>query len=211
MNRPVLVLARFEHDPSHVREVAREILDGSPFREHAPSPVARGIERVLEFVGELIGRALTTVGASTITAWVIVAVSVAVMVAAVWRWTRGVGVEATTAPETADPGGVPAARWYASADEAEARGDLGTALRHRYLGVVAALEERGVVDPSPGRTIRELDAELAVAHPRLHAPVAAVGGRVERVAYGGEQAGREDLDVARAAREAVAAPAGART
>lgn len=190
--------ASLGHDPAEVRDTARRILEGSPFREAAPSPVQRGIERLLEIVGDLIGRALTVVGGSPATAWVIVALSALVLAAAVWRWTRGVRLETVRHDESADPTGRTAAEWLASARAAQARGDLEVALRHGYLATVAALEERGLVEPVPGRTIRELDAVLTRDHPALAPPIADIGARVERVVYGGEPPRHEDAVAAHA-------------
>lgn len=186
-------LASLGHDPVEVRETARRILEGSPFREAAPSPVQRGIERVLEIVGDLIGRALTVVGGSPATAWVIVALSAIVLAAAVWRWSRGLRLDVARRDEAADPTGRTAEEWLASSRAAEADGNLEVALRHGYLATVAALEERGLIEPVPGRTIRELDAVLAQEHPDLAPPVADVGARVERVVYGGQAPQPDDL------------------
>ncbi len=203
----VSTLTSLRHDPDQVRETARRILQDAAFREAAPSPVQRGIERVLEMVGDLIGRALTTVGASTVTAWVIVALSVLLLLAAFWRWSRGVRLDGAVAEEPADTAGRTSGEWTRSSRAAEQAGDLDVALRHRYLAIVAELEERGVIEPVPGRTIRELDAALAEQGSPLAAPVADVGVRVDRVAYAGSRARPEDVVAARDAHAVIQSPA----
>jgi hypothetical protein len=53
------------------------------------------------------------------------------------------------------------------ADALAARGEWAEAVRARLRAVVRALEERGIVDPRPGRTAAEVAAEAGSARPDL--------------------------------------------
>lgn len=198
-------VASFGHDPETVRQLARDLLADPPFRDHQPSVTEQLLERVGVFLGELLGRFLAAVSGDTTVAWVIVIVGTALLLAAVWRWTRGLRVSGGVEVEVPDLRGRSSADWQQAAEEAVAARDLERALRLRYLAIVAALVERGVLQGLPGRTIRELDAELARVRPDLGAAVAAAGARVERVTYGGAPAEPDDLEVADTALQKVTA------
>lgn len=198
-------LASFGHDPGAVRELARELLDGSPFRDHEPSITEQLLERAGVVLGELLGRFLAAVSGDTAVAWGIVIVGTILLLIAVWRWTRGLRVSGGVEVEVPDLRGRSSADWGRASEEAAAAQDLERALRLRYLAIVAALVERGVLQDVPGRTIRELDAELGRSRPDLSTTVAAAGARVERVVYGGAPAAPDDLQIADAALHQVTA------
>lgn len=176
-------------DPDDARRAAEEILARSEYQERQPSLV----DRVLEAVGDLLGRAfdmLTGGGAGSVVGTVIVAVLVA---AAVWLLVRAVGTpwRAARAPEAAAvvQGTTPAddpARWRAEAERLAAAGDHRGALRCRYQALVADVTHRQVVDPVPGRTPAELRRELAMSRPDLDPLLGSVTDRFERAWYGGE-------------------------
>lgn len=202
---PLHALASFGHDPEAVRQLARDLLSESPFRDHQPSATEQLLERAGVFLGELLGRFLAAVSGDTTVAWAIVIVGTVLLLAAVWRWTRGLRVSGGVEVEVPDLRGRSSADWRQASEEAAAARDLERALRLRYLAIVAGLVERGVLQDLPGRTIRELDAELARVRPDLSAAVAAAGARVERVTYGGTPADPDDLEVADAALQRVTA------
>ena len=62
------------------------------------------------------------------------------------------------------------------------------------MATVVTLIERGVLSEVPGRTIRELDAELAQLAPSLAEPVSRAGASVERVVFGDDEPRQQDLD-----------------
>lgn len=187
--------APFVHDPEGVRELARELLSESPFREQQPSAVEQLLERAGSIIGGLLGRLIALVSGDTAVAWVIVLLGTILLVAAVWRWTRGLRVASGVGVEVPDLKGRTADDWRRLSDEAIDRDELDRALRLRYLAVVAVLVERGVLQDVPGRTIRELDADLAAMRPDLSEPVALAGARLERVTYGGAPATPQDVEV----------------
>ncbi len=176
-------------DPEAARRAADEILSRPEYREPQPSLV----DRVLDAIGDLLGRAFDTLtggGAGSVIGTVIVALLVA---AAVWLLVRAIGtpwraaapadavavVQGTTAPD--DP-----ERWRAEAERLAAAGDHRGALRCRYQALVAGVIERRIVDHVPGRTPAELCRELGADRPDVDPLLASVTDRFERAWYGGE-------------------------
>lgn len=91
------------------------------------------------------------------------------------------------------------------ADLAAARADWAEAVRERLRAVVRHLEERGVLDPRPGRTAEEVVAEAGRAVPALHEPLTRGTDAFEQIWYGGRPAGPEDDAVLRGVDQAVSA------
>lgn len=198
----LLAFADLGHDPGRVRDVAERIL-ADPAFDTERSMVDRALDRFLEFLAELFDRTLAPIVLNELTAWIVAAVAVVLLVLAVWRWTRGTRLDASTAPEPTDTAGRTSEDWRGDAASAHARGELSVALRWYYLAIVADLEDAGWLEPLPGRTIRELDRELAHRWPAHPEAIATVGRRVEEVIFGGAQARPEDLDLARSVEEIV--------
>lgn len=116
-----------------------------------------------------------------------------------------------------------AAEYRAAADAAAARGDWPTAVVERFRAVVAGLEERGVLDPRPGRTADEAAREASAVLGEIPLPDGAgpgrAGGRESRdggavhagarlfdgVRYGGAAATQDDDRLLRAVDDAVTA------
>ncbi len=195
-------------DPDRLRETVEEVLSDPAF-ETEPSVLDRLIDRFFAAIDDLFGQAIGSVLGQEAVAWVVAGIAVAILGVAVWRWTRGLRIDGRTAPEIADPAGRSAADWLDEAREARERGELSLALRRYYLSLIAVLEERGVLEPLPGRTIRELDRELARRRPDLVDEVSEIGGRVERVVFGGRRAGEDDVERAAQARDHLATTIGA--
>ncbi len=190
-------------DPEEVRDAARQVLS-DPVFDRDPSLFERAVDRFYEFLAERFdGQVFTDVLTSTTMAWIVAGAALILLTLAVWRWTRGVRVDATTLPDPVDTAGRSAKEWADDADDAEERGDLETSLRYRYLAVVASLEEAGWLAPVPGRTIRELDRELGQRWPDRPDGIHQVGQRVEAVIFGGARARPEDLQAARDVRHVL--------
>jgi hypothetical protein len=81
-----------------------------------------------------------------------------------------------------------AAEHRALADAAFAAGDVAAAIRHRFRAVIRGLEERGLLDPQPGRTVDEAAAEAAAVLPEHASPLQAAVGVFDDVWYGGRAA-----------------------
>ena len=193
-----------EHDPDRLRELAEELLSRPPYSEHEPTLLERGFELLGELLDAVLGPVLSAVGGSSLIAWIVAVVGLlglgAVVFVATRRLTSGRGATPVAPPTR----GRTAADWHADADAHAAAGDLRAALRCRYIAVVAALAEQDVLDEVTGRTVRELDAEVARAAPTLAEPIADAGECLERVVYGGEPVTEADLAVVDAAARLVA-------
>lgn len=192
-------LSPLDHDPAEVRERAEQLLSRPPYAAESQGPLAALVERVTDLLAEAVQRLLAAVSGSGPLAWAVVTLGLVLLLALVWRATRGTALDPTSREEA---GAVPrrtAAAWRAEADAAVAAGRLREAVRCRYGELVATLVERGLLEDVPGRTVGELDSEVRANVPRIAAPVTAAGERFERVVYGGVPAATEDLEVVEAA------------
>lgn len=200
------LLAALGHDPDLVRDLARQILGGPPYRAGEPGTLRRTLDELLDAIGRILSQALGAVGSTPAVAWTIALLGLVLLGLVVWRATRGATLGRRVPRAVPDGGRVRAAAdWLAEADRHLAAGDLEAALRARYVGAVVTLEERGLLDVRPGRTIRELDVELAGRFPDLAPRLAAAGRRVEPVVFAGRDATRADLELVDAAVAAVRA------
>ena len=203
---PVLALASgLGHDAQLVRRTAERIVGNPPYREGEVGTLRRLLERVLDAVGGFLSQVLGAVGGTPALAWGVATVGLALLGAVVWRATRGAtlsggGDRALPTPGTERS----AASWRSEAEAHLAAGRWEAALRARYAAAVVTLLERGIVDDVPGRTIRELDAELALVAPEVAPDLAAAGACVERVVFGDDEAGEPELRAAARALERAA-------
>jgi Domain of unknown function (DUF4129) len=170
-----------------------------------PPLLQRIVEWVLEHVGELLSR---TAGALSGPVGLAVLLALLALVAVV--------VLRRTGPPArrARTGGVlfgtrrrSAAENRADADAAAARNDWRVAVIERYRAVVAELEERGVIDPRPGRTADEAAADAGAFLPAVAADLGAGARLFDAVHYGNRPATADNDatlrrldDAARAAR-----------
>ncbi len=194
------------HEPGQVRDLARSILSERPYADLEPGPLRRALQQVLDAIGDVLGNALGAVASVPGVAWLIAGLGLLLLGLVVWRATRGAtlgrGQDVAVPPAASERA---AAAWAADADRLAAAGDLEAALRARYVAAVVTLIEQGVIEEVPGRTIRELDRELARRAPTVGGEMAHVGDRVEAVVFGDLPAEAADLDVAAVALRAAAA------
>jgi Domain of unknown function (DUF4129) len=85
-----------------------------------------------------------------------------------------------------------AAEYRAAADAAAVRQDWSTAVIERYRAVVLGFEERGLLDPRPGRTADEAAAEGGAVLPELASGLRAGSILFDAVRYGGRTATTAD-------------------
>lgn len=185
---------RLAHDPTQLRELARELLSNPPYREPlADGVVDRALTALRDVVAEALGRLISLVGGSTTTAWVLVLLGTVVLLVAVWRWTRGTRRE----PTRRDPAAIverrTVAQWQAAADAHLAAGRRDQAVRSLYAALVTQLADAGRIEDRPGRTVRELERELPAALPALAADIRDAGRRFEAVWYGRHPVSDEDI------------------
>ncbi len=88
-----------------------------------------------------------------------------------------------------------AAELRRQADAFAAKGDWAEAVRARLRAVVRVLEDRGVLDPRPGRTAAEVAAEAGAQRPELRDQLWAGALTFGEIWYGRRPATRADHDV----------------
>lgn len=189
-------LLRSPADPRDIGEIAEQVLS-DPMFQTDPSLLDRMTERFFTFIDELFGQALQSILGRPLLGWTIAGLAAVALGVAVWRWTRGVQRGRSIAAGVADPQGHSPDHYLKLAQQAEDNDDLRLALRRWYLAVVATLEEQGTVQPSSGRTIRELHDHLERLNHPLRGPISELGGRVETVIFAGQPATVADIDTAR--------------
>lgn len=206
-----------DHDPAELRERAVELLSRPPYREEQ-GLLDRLWETLREWVAEGLSRILGLVSGDATMGWVVVALGVVVLLAVVWRATRGLTLDRAIDERPIETGGgYTAGQWRDHAAEQARSGRYDEAVRARYLALVTGLAERGTVEDVPARTVGELQRELEAVAPAL-APAAAEAGAIFAEVFYGRQAATpaqyERLtmlasDVERAtATRGMAAPAG---
>lgn len=208
--------SRLDHDPEELRERAAELLSRSPYHEEEGLP-GRIWEAIREWVAEGLARLLDLLSGDTTIGWVVVALGVVVLLAVVWRATRGLALDRAVEDRRIEVGGgYTAAEWAAHADEQTRLGRYDEAVRARYLALVTGLAERGTIEDLPGRTVGELNRELEATAPTLAPPATRAGAIFAEVFYGrqGATAGLVDrltalvAEVERGSGSAVPAAAG---
>ena len=183
-----------DHDPSELREAARDLLTRPPYREEE-GLVSRLWDTVREWVAEVVGRVLGLVSGDATMGWLVVAVGLLLLLVVVWRVIRGLTVDRTSeAPRLETGGGYTSGQWARYAEEQARLGDLDGAVRARYLQLVTRLAEQGAVEDVPSRTVGELDRELATTAPTLAPAVARAGAVFGEVFYGRRPAEADQLE-----------------
>jgi hypothetical protein len=101
-------------------------------------------------------------------------------------------------------GPMPAASYHQEAARRAASGDWPAAILAAMRALARRLEERGVVDPQPGRTAHELAITAGQALPTQRAQLLAAAQLFDRVQYGGGVADQSGYALLCAAYDAVA-------
>ncbi len=191
-------------EAASAREEAQRILDSDRYRAR---DVPRPLRGVLRWLGDRIADLaepvqdlLSTPGGIAITVLTVLAVAALLATRAV-RHRNRTQVQSQAARRRArrlDP-----AVLEREADEAEAGGDLGEAVRLRFRAGVARLEEAGAIPARADTTTRRLVAAVPSS------TLADLARTFEAVAYGGRPARPADAEAAR--RDWPAVVAGARS
>ncbi|MGH8825288.1 MAG: DUF4129 domain-containing protein [Jiangellaceae bacterium] len=171
------------------RERARlELAD--PVYDAEPPLLQRVVEWVLERIDELFSRAA---GAISGPVGLLVLLGLLALVAVVvLRRTGPLARRAPTPGAVFSTGRHSAAEHRAEADAAAMRGDWRVAVVERYRAAVAGLEERGVLDPRPGRTADEAAADAGALLPAVAADLGAGARLFDAVHYGNRSATADD-------------------
>ncbi len=174
-------------------ELARRELADPAYHSEEPL-IQRAIGWLFERIGDLVER----IGAGAPGGWfgVLGLLVLAVVVVAVVRWRMGpVSRSRAGAPLfLTDSPDVTAQQHRDRAGAAAARGAYDEAVRERLRAVIRELEERGVLDPRPGRTADEAARAAGAALPGLRDALVAGAARFDRIWYGGAVAGEHDAE-----------------
>jgi Domain of unknown function (DUF4129) len=199
-------LGRDEARELAIRELANPAYDADP-----PLP-QRVVEWIIQRIQELIGRAAGALDEGFGIA--ILAAVLALVIAAVVLRMGPLARRRRVRSEPLFPTGRrTAAEYRAAADAAAAEENWSAAVIERYRAIVVGFEERGLLEPRPGRTADEAAAEAGVIFPGLVAELTDASRLFDAVRYGGHAATHVDDarmrrldDEARAARPASNAP-----
>lgn len=196
-------LGPLDHDPAELRRRAQELLSRPPYADEDEGLSSRLLGWLGDRVADLLDGALGQVFGLPVVPWLIALVGVIALGFVVWRVTRGLVVDRSIAEVPAEATTRHAEDWHRDADAHAARGELLLALRCRYSALVVALVDRGIIEDVPGRTVRELDAEVATTDPEQADAVEAAGERFERAVYGSVPVTDDDLAVVTTAARAA--------
>jgi hypothetical protein len=169
------------------REAAHRELSRRAYAEAEPPLTYRIIRWLLNRLSELLDKATASVPGGTVgllLLLLVVALVVAVVVVRLRPSLRdqrsrqlfGLGQQLT------------ADQHRQRAEQAAARGDHADAVRERLRAVVRELEQRGVLDPRPGRTADEVARDAGTAVPALAEPLRRGATVFDEVWYGGRLA-----------------------
>lgn len=197
------------------RRAAEEELSKGIYHLNEPGPVERAVNAVAEWLDDLLSRASGASPGGTLGLLVLVAVLVALAALVIWR-TGPLRRDARTgSPLFGLSGHLTADEHRRRADEHAAAGRFAEAVRERMRGIVRELEDRGVLEPRPGRTADEVAREAGALVPVVAGELRTAATVFDEVWYGGRAAtAQSDAAVRladqriRQARLAVAAPTG---
>ena len=174
------------------RRRAQEELSKAIYLDERPGPLDRAGMWVLRRIVDLFDAAGSSAGAGgwfgPLAMAVLVVIVVIVVSRRIGRVARGGGPEATLflgRPRTAD-------EHRRAADAHAASGAWDDAVRERLRAIVRAMEERGLLDPRPGRTALEAAADGGAVLPGCAAGLRDGAEIFDAVWYGGRPAGAAD-------------------
>jgi len=175
---------------------ARAELAKRAYHRDDPSLIDRGLEWLIKKLSKLLENGASHAPGHAIgllLILLIIAAVVAVVVARVGALRRSphaneaiFGAEETTADDH-----------RRRADEFAKAGQWAEALRERLRAIARELEQRGVLDPRPGRTAAELSREAGAQLPALADDLRNAASVFDRVWYGGRTATAADEELLR--------------
>jgi hypothetical protein len=174
-------------DPGAARDAARDELSRAAYDRAKPSLATRVVSYLLRRLQELLSNAAGSVPGGKVGLLLIVLIVVAVAVLVIVRLRPSLR-DAFRDDLFGEGAALTAAEHRQRADDAAARGDFAEAVRERLRAVVRDLEQRGVLDPRPGRTADEVAREAGAAVPALAEPLRRAATVFDEVWYGGRTA-----------------------
>jgi hypothetical protein len=188
---------------SGAQHAARHELSKAIYHRQQDPLLVRAIKAVGHWLSSVFDGAAATTGGGGL--GLALLVLLAVVVALVIRRRVGPLRRSAAAAGGVLPSGraLTAAEHRALADAAAARGDHETAVLEQMRAVVRALEERGVIEPRPGRTAAEVARDGGDGMPSATPVLVAAARTFDDVVYGGSAAGPDEVETLRAADRAV--------
>ncbi len=191
-----------ELDRDAAREAARAELARPDYAADRPGPVEALVRWVLQELDELLARA----AAASPGGYVGLVVGALVLAAALVALRMRLGALSRTAREDRllfVGGERSAAEHRAAAERHAAAEEWAEAVRERLRAIVRGLEERGLLEPRPGRTADEAAREGGAALPEVVADLDVAARAFDEVWYGGRPATAATDERLRAADERI--------
>lgn len=186
MIEPLIVALTAAQDPitrEGARDAARRELSKRIYHRDDPSWIERLISEVFEFFGRLLSRAATVTPGGPAGLILIVVIVVVLVIAA----RLGLGplrARDLLTDRRRGTRALSAADYRAQAETLAHNGAWKDAIRARFRAVIRELEERGVLDPRPGRTAGEIAREGGAVVPAIAAPLRTAADVFDEVWYG---------------------------
>jgi hypothetical protein len=169
------------------REAARRELSKAIYHRDDPTPAARAVAWLVDTTGRWLEAAVAASPGGLVGIVGLLALGVLAVVALRLR-TGPLAPTARRPPALFGGTGDSAADHRRAADRHAADGRWAEAVRARLRAVVRELEDRGVLDPRPGRTADEVAAAAGVALPALATDLRRAARLFDEVWYGGRPA-----------------------
>lgn len=191
-------------DADSARAAARRELSDPGYRSRQPTLFKRITDEIGDRIGDLFHRTADSAPGGR---WSLVLLT-ALVLALLWALRARLGKLATTGRRTTEVFGTSirtAVEHHADADAALAAGDLDTAVTERFRALVRGLEERGLLEPRPGRTANEAAEEGGHLLASCAVQLRGASRVFDEVRYGGRPATRGGHDTVADADRAVRA------
>jgi hypothetical protein len=160
------------------------------------------MDRVLQWIGDLIEKAIRVTPGGLPSLILLVAVIVAIVVAV--RLGLGpTGLRDALTDRRRGARARTAADYRAEAEDLASAGQWKEAVRARFRAVFRELEERGVLDPRPGRTAGEIAREGSAAVPEIGDDLRVAAATFDEAWYGARTATAGDYARVRDADERI--------
>lgn len=186
------------------RDEARNELRKAIYHAGDPSPVQRVLRWVVDRIGDVLHQ-VVNVAPGGMPSFVIVVVLIVALAVAVRLGLGPARLRDALTDRRRDARSRTAAEYRAEAEAFAARGELKEAVRARFRAVIRELEERGVLDPRPGRTAGEIAREGGAAVASIAVPLTDAAGAFDLAWYGRRAATMAEYERVRAADETIRA------
>ncbi|HZB50665.1 MAG TPA: DUF4129 domain-containing protein [Mycobacteriales bacterium] len=170
------------------RQAAERELSKGMYHADQPGPVERTVERVLEWIANLLDRASGAAPGGGLGLVVLALLIVALAVLVMWRTGPLRRGARRAAPAIELSGRLDPEEHRQQADAHAAAGRYAEAVRERMRAIVRELETRGVLEPRPGRTADEVAAEAGALVPTVAADLRTAASVFDEIWFGGRPA-----------------------